>query len=255
MTMFQERASSYGYTRHINRFASSLIGFGVKPHQSLLYSILAATCLLPYGPYPNEIATYPLKALGPHFLAHAEREVSASTFHSIQHDTARLVDTVQSCALIAQVKYSEGRLLEGWMIAGQGLKLAIAMGLNRISLNDYDGGQSAEQDYGSDFGGDVRGRASDGRSAMTLGESHRNVSEQQRVLLQLKGYTVVTPPAPDVAELGERIHLLWVLMDKVIPSLLIKFFLSWSIWSAERIGSLGTSALFARITLRAESAI
>ena len=206
--MFQERASSYGYTRHINRFASSLIGFGVKPHQSLLYAILAATCLLPYGPYPNEIATYPLKALGPHFLAHAEREVSASTFHTNQHDTARLVDTVQSCALIAQVKYSEGRLLEGWMMAGQGLKLAVAMGLNRISLNDYDGGHGAEQDYTSDFGGDARGRMGQDKAVLTLGESQRNVAEQQRVLLQLKGYTVVAPPAPDVAELGERIHLL-----------------------------------------------
>lgn len=204
--MFQERAISYGYTRHINRFASSLIGFGVKPHQGLLYSILAVTCLLPYGPYPNEIATYPLKALGPYFLAHAEREVSASTFHSIQHDPARLIDTVQACALIAQVKYSEGRLLEGWMVACQGLKLAVAMGLNRISLNDYEGGQGQEHEYGSDFGGDVRRMGV--RAGVESGEPQRNVSEQQRVLLQLKGYTVIAPPALDAAELGERIHLL-----------------------------------------------
>lgn len=94
------------------------------------------------------------------------------------------------------------------MIAGQGLKLAVAMGLDRISLNDYEGGQGQEQDYGSDFGGDARGRISEGRGIMGSGDSHRNASEQQRVLLQLKGYTVIAPPAPDVAELGERVHLL-----------------------------------------------
>lgn len=209
--MFQERAISYGYTRHINRFASSLIGFGAKPHQCLFYSILAATCLLPYGPYPNEIATYPLKALGPYFLANAEREIAALAFHSAQHDSSRLIDTIQSCALVAQVKYSEGRLLEGWIIAGQGLKLAIAMGLNRISLIDYDEGQNApQQEYEGDFGGERRGGdVSEARAGgLTHGEPNRNASEQQRVLLQLKGYSVIAPPALDVAELGERIHLL-----------------------------------------------
>ncbi|KAJ9106723.1 hypothetical protein QFC19_003035 [Naganishia cerealis] len=215
MTMFQERALSYGYTRHISRFASSLIGFGVKPHQCLLYAILAAACLLPYGSYPNEIANYPLKALGPYFLAHAEREITTSAHQGSISDTARLIDTIQSCALVAQIKYSEGKLLEGWIIAGQGLKLAVAAGLNRISVSDYDGQNASENDYESLYDGERRAR-----EGGEVGERARNAAQRQRVLLQLKGYTVAAPPAADVAQLGERIHLFW------------------SVWCAERLGSL-----------------
>ncbi|KAJ9114312.1 hypothetical protein QFC22_005764 [Naganishia vaughanmartiniae] len=222
MAMFQERALSYGYTRHINRFASSLIGFGAKPHQCLLYAILAATCLLPYGPYPHEIANYPLKALGPYFLAHAEKEISISAHSGGIRDPTRLIDTIQASALVTQVKYSEGKLLEGWIIASQALKLAVAAGLNRTSLNDYDGRNSSENDYESEY--DEEGRPRERTEAggiMTPRGSNRNAAQRQRILLQLKGYNVIVPPATDIAELGERIHLFW------------------SIWCVERIGSLG----------------
>ncbi|KAJ9096407.1 hypothetical protein QFC21_005229 [Naganishia friedmannii] len=208
MTMFQERALSYGYTRHINRFASSLIGFGAKPHQCLLYAILAATCLLPYGPYPQEIANYPLKALGPYFLAHAEKEISISANSGAFSDPAKLIDVIQASALVTQVKYSEGKLLEGWIIAGQALKLAVAAGLNRISLNDYDGRNSSENDYESEYDEEGRPRErTETGGVMTPREFNRNAAQRQRVLLQLKGFTVIVPPAADIAELGERIHL------------------------------------------------
>lgn len=207
--MFQERALSYGYTRHINRFASSLIGFGAKPHQCLLYAILAVTCLLPYGPYPHEIANYPLKALGPYFLAHAEKEINISAHSSGIRDPTRLIDSIQASALVTQVKYSEGKLLEGWSISSQALRLAIAAGLNRISLNDYDGRDLSENDYENEYDEEGRPRErTDTGGAMTTRESNRNAAQRQRILLQLKGYTVIVPPAADIAELGERIHLL-----------------------------------------------
>jgi hypothetical protein len=177
LEVFLGRAQHYRYTRSIDRFRESLQQPpGVRPLKALLYAMLASVAMLP-APIISKQQQLPpmteplLPILGPYFLNLAQRElVVAMTTGD------RPLDCIQTSALVAQILYSQGKVQDGWMVASQGMNMAIACGLHRLDLVQADGAAAR--------------------------------SRLESLFRDVKHKTAIVPPASDLLEMGERVHVL-----------------------------------------------
>lgn len=129
--MFYRKAEAFYYTRSLTRLHASFVDFE-PPHKSFIFALLATSAislasLLP--PARQEV----LRQIGLPLLLAAQREFSASFSRN-----DNILDAIQSAVLIAQIWYNQNRVTEGWLIATQGLRLAMLAGLHRLRISDID---------------------------------------------------------------------------------------------------------------------
>ncbi len=108
--------------------------------------------------------------LAPLFVQLAQREIVGAIARS-----DRLLDCVQACALLAHLHYAQGKINEGWLMATQGMNVAVGCGLHRLDVTQTEG---------------------------------TSRSRLESLMREVRAKAALLAPTGDLMEIGERVHLL-----------------------------------------------
>ena len=127
------------------------------------------------------------RRLGSQFLNLSQRDFLVSLRYP-----GRIIDAIQSAVLVAQVYYSQAKVTEGWLLITQAMRLATMTGLHQLRI-EYVEEQVLEQ---------LHLEGVDTPQLVTRTE------KRPVVYNSVIPRTSVLAPPDDLAELGERIHVL-----------------------------------------------
>ncbi len=221
--LFKKRAFQYSFTGSVLRLHAALLGpIESRASKSLLYAVLAITTASSPTLLPDILKRYPIAYLATHFLVTAQREFAIATITK-----NRLLDALQSCVLLVQTLYSQGRILDGALLAAQGVKLAVACGLHQLDVKNVLNPDTQSDPHNNnnhpigDLPFDLNVMMdNDGIPMMTSAEhmeatqQHQlqqggscSASKENKAKKVLSRNLVIGDPE-DLAELGERVQLL-----------------------------------------------
>lgn len=166
---------------------------GNRPAKCLILAILGAVAASRMNGLSPDSQTLARK-FGSQFLNLAQRDFLTSL-----KNPDRIVDAIQAAVLITQVYYTQGKVMEGWLLITQAMRLAVSAGLHTLRLEYLDEQVMIDQQHEH---GDVH--VGDVPQYMT------RTIKKPMVYNNVIPKAMILAPPEDTAELGERVHLLWV---------------------------------------------
>ncbi|GFZ45998.1 hypothetical protein JCM24511_03732 [Saitozyma sp. JCM 24511] len=120
----------FGVDIHISSFYAKLHSpdASKRPHACLMYAMFLVTCRASH--VPHIIAKEDL------FYRRARAEMDQAVAHSVV-TTPQLFDAMRAATLIATWLFSRDQFVEGWVMLGQGVRIAIICGLDRIPSSRF----------------------------------------------------------------------------------------------------------------------
>ena len=183
--VFYKRAEAFYYTRSLNRLHAAFVS-GPRPQKCLIFAILGIVATSRINGLSADVQTL-ARRLGSQFLNLSQRDFLVSLRYP-----GRIIDAIQSAILVAQVYYSQAKVTEGWLLITQAMRLATMTGLHQLRI-EYVDEQVLEQ---------LHLEGVDTPQLVTRTE------KRPVVYSSVIPRTSVLAPPDDLAELGERIHVL-----------------------------------------------